>query len=90
MRSLKKQICESFFNPILYFLPTLVFIAADDFWGINNAWKISFPVAFALVFYVYFMYRRMFFGTACLRPATWCCHYIHRGFRNFARIRLYR
>lgn len=60
MQSLKKQICESFFNPILYFLPALVFIVADDFWGIHSAWKVSFPVAFALVFYVYFMYRRMF------------------------------
>lgn len=60
MQSLKKQISESFYNPILYFLPTLVFIVVDDFWGLNNAWKISFPVAFALVFYVYFQYRRMF------------------------------
>ncbi|NLI72294.1 MAG: hypothetical protein GX361_06125 [Bacteroidales bacterium] len=60
MQNLKKQISESFFNPILYFLPTLVFIVADDFWGMNYAWKISFPIAFALVFYVYFMYRRMF------------------------------
>lgn len=60
MQSLKKQISESFFNPILYFLPTLVFIVVDDFWGIDNAWKISFPVAFALIFYVYSMYRRMF------------------------------
>ena len=60
MQSLKKQISESFYNPILYFLPTLVFIVVDDFWGLNNAWKVSFPVAFALVFYVYFQYRRMF------------------------------
>lgn len=60
MQNLKKQISESFFNPILYFLPTLVFIVADDFRGMNYAWKISFPIAFALVFYVYFMYRRMF------------------------------
>ena len=60
MQSLKKQLSESFYNPILYFLPTLVFIVVDDFWGLNNAWKVSFPVAFALVFYVYFQYRRMF------------------------------
>lgn len=60
MQQLKKQIRESFFNPILYFLPTLVFMVVDDFWGLNMAWKISFPVAFALVFYVYFVYKRMF------------------------------
>ncbi|NLO70800.1 MAG: hypothetical protein GX102_07675 [Porphyromonadaceae bacterium] len=61
MQKLKKQISESFFNPILYFLPALVFMVVDDFWGINTAWKVSFPFAFALVFYVYFMYKRMFF-----------------------------
>ena len=61
MQKLKKQISESFFNPILYFLPALVFMVVDDFWGINTAWKVSFPFAFALVFYGYFMYIRMLF-----------------------------
>lgn len=60
MQKLKKQISESFFNPILYFLPTLVFIVVDDFWDENMAWKVSFPVAFVLMFFVYFRYRRMF------------------------------
>lgn len=60
MQKLKKQISESFFNPILYFLPALVFILVDDFWDENMAWKLSFPVALAVIFYVYFMYKRMF------------------------------
>lgn len=60
MQHLKRQIRESFFNPILYFLPALVFMLVDDFLGENAAWKISFPVAFALMFYVFFVYKRMF------------------------------
>ncbi len=60
VQKLKKQISESFFNPILYFLPALVFILVDDFWDENMAWKLSFPVALAVIFYVYFMYKRMF------------------------------
>lgn len=60
MKELKRQIRESFFNPILYFLPALVFIVADDFWGEIEAWKISFPIALGLMFYVYFRYRKLF------------------------------
>ena len=60
MEQLKKQIRESFFNPMLYFLPALVFMVADDFWDENIAWKVSFPIAFALMFYVFLMYKRLF------------------------------
>ena len=60
MKELKKQIRESFFNPILYFLPLLFFIVMDDFFGLNNAWKISFPIALGLIFYVYIAYNRLF------------------------------
>ena len=60
MKQLKRQIRESFFNPILYFLPALVFMVTDDFWGENTAWKISFPIALGLMYYVFFMYQRMF------------------------------
>ena len=60
MEELKKQIKESFFNPILYFLPLLIFIVVDDLSGLNMAWKISFPVALGLVFYVYLSYKRLF------------------------------
>ena len=59
MEQLKKQIRESFFNPMLYFLPALVFMVADDFWDENIAWKVSFPIAFALMFYVFLMYKRL-------------------------------
>ena len=60
MKQLKRQIRESFFNPILYFLPALVFMVADDFWGENIAWKVSFPIALGLMYYVFFMYKRLF------------------------------
>lgn len=60
MEKLKKQINESFFNPILYFLPLLVFIIGNNFWGLELAWKISFPVAIVLLFYVYQFYNRLF------------------------------
>jgi len=59
MPKLKKQIKESFFNPSFYFLPLLVFMVADEFLDLTMAWKISFPIAFGLVFYVYFVYNRM-------------------------------
>ena len=60
MDELKKQIKDSFFNPILYFLPLLIFFVVDDMFGLNMAWKISFPVALGLVFYVYLSYNRLF------------------------------
>jgi len=60
MEKLRKQIRESFFNPILHFLPLIIFLVVDDFYGMSVAWKISFPVAFVLLFYVYFKYSRIF------------------------------
>lgn len=60
MKQLKKQIGESFFNPILYFLPLLVFIVGDNFWGLDMAWKISFPVAMLTILFVYRFYNRLF------------------------------
>jgi len=60
MQALRKQIKESFFNPILHFLPLLVFLVLDDFFGMNIAWKVSFPIALGLLIYVYFTYNRIF------------------------------
>lgn len=60
MEKLKKQISESFFNPILYFLPLMVFILGNNFFGLTLAWKISFPVAMLTIFYVYKYYNRLF------------------------------
>lgn len=60
MDKLKKQIGESFFNPVLYFLPLMVFILVNNLSGLNLAWKISFPVALLAVFYVHRFYNRLF------------------------------
>jgi isopentenyldiphosphate isomerase len=60
MEKLRKQIKESFFNPILHFLPLILFLVVDDFFGMSAAWKVSFPSALILLVYVYFFYNRIF------------------------------
>lgn len=60
MKHLKQQISESFFNPVLYFLPLIVFIISNNFLGLDFAWKISFPLAMFLLFYIYKNYNRIF------------------------------
>jgi isopentenyldiphosphate isomerase len=60
MQKLRKQIKESFFNPVLHLLPLLVFLVVDDFFGMNMGWEISLPIAFVLLIYVYFVYKRIF------------------------------
>ncbi len=60
MEKLRKQIRESFFDPILHFLPLIVFLVVDDFWGMNTAWKVSFPLALILLIYTYIVYNRIF------------------------------
>lgn len=60
MDNIRKHIKESFFNPILHFLPLLVFLVVDDFFGMVLAWEISFPFAFILMTYIYFVYNRIF------------------------------
>ena len=60
MQTLRKQIKESFFNPVLHLMPLLIFLAVDDFYGMNMGWKISFPIALGLLIYVYFVYNRIF------------------------------
>lgn len=59
MDKFKKQINESFFNPVLHFLPVIVFMLVDDFMGLQNAWVISMSVSVLLAVYVYFVYRRI-------------------------------
>jgi isopentenyldiphosphate isomerase len=60
MQKLRKQIKESFFNPVLHLLPLLVFLVVEDFLGMTMGWKISFPIALGLLIYVYFVYNRIF------------------------------
>ena len=60
MEKLRKHIKESFFNPIFHFLPLLLFLVVNDFFGMNVAWKVSFSFALILLIYVYFVYNRIF------------------------------
>lgn len=60
MEKLRKQIRESFFNPILHFLPILVFLVVDEFFGLNTAWLITFPLTLVLLVYVFYAYNRIF------------------------------
>ena len=60
MKKLRKQIKESFFNPILHLLPLLFFLVLDEFYGMNLAWKISFPLVMILIIYVYYSLNRAF------------------------------
>ncbi len=60
MNKLRKQIRESFFNPVLHLFPILFFLVVDELFGMNIAWKVSFPIALILLVYVFFVYNRMF------------------------------
>ena len=55
MQKLRKQIKESFFNPILHLLPLLIFLVVEDFYGMSMGFKISFPIALGLLIYIYFV-----------------------------------
>lgn len=57
---MKKLIRNTFFNPILHFLPLLTFLVVDEFYGMSIAWKIAFPVVVMLVFYLYYVYNQAF------------------------------
>lgn len=59
MKRLKQQINESFFNPVLHFLPLIVFMVVDDFWGLGTAWAMSLVVCLLLFVYIYFGYRKI-------------------------------
>lgn len=60
VKKLKRQIGESFFNPILYFLPLMVFVISNNFLGLMEAWKVSFPIALGLLIYIYKRYYAVF------------------------------
>ncbi len=55
-----EKIKESFFNPILHFLPLLIFLVVDDFFGINAAWSVSIPASLMVLLYVYYFHTRVF------------------------------
>jgi isopentenyldiphosphate isomerase len=60
MQKLRSQINESFFNPILHFLPLFIYIVMEDFYDSRIAWMVALPVSLLLLFYIYFVYKKLF------------------------------
>lgn len=60
MEKVRKQIRESFFNPVLHILPLPVFMVVEEFWNTSSAWMTIFPLFAFLLLYVYFLYSRIF------------------------------
>ncbi|MDR0370726.1 MAG: hypothetical protein LBH80_02580 [Prevotellaceae bacterium] len=59
MENLKKQIKESFFNPVLYLSPLITFIITNNTFGKGIAWLVALSVAFCITVYVRFRYHRL-------------------------------
>lgn len=59
-QSLTKHIRESFFNPILYILPVLIFIVVDNFSNLTYAWITSLVAAGGLILYIHKNYNHSF------------------------------
>lgn len=59
MKRLRKQINETFFNPVIHFLPLIVFMVVNDFWDLKTAWIATLPVIVILFLYIYFFYRKI-------------------------------
>ena len=59
-RMLNKLIRESFFNPVLHFLPVFVFLIVEESAGLGYAWMFSLPIVLLVGAYIRFMYDSIF------------------------------
>lgn len=60
MQQYKKQINESFFNPLLHFIPLLLFILIDDNFGSSAALISVYVIVVATLLYSYLMYVNIY------------------------------
>lgn len=60
MQSFRKQINESFFNPLLHFIPLLLFLIIDDVFGNSVALAIIYAVVVAILFYSFLLYSHLY------------------------------
>jgi len=60
MQNQKKRIRESFFNPLLHFIPLLLFLVIDDVLGSSISLSIIYFVVVAILVYSYFYYRNLY------------------------------
>lgn len=60
MQQYRKQINESFFNPLLHFIPLLLFLIIDDIFGISFALTCVYAVVVSILLYSYFLYSNIY------------------------------
>lgn len=60
MDKLRKQIKESFFNPIYHFFPLIVFLIVDNVAGRNWAWSIAIPLFLIFTICLFIAYNQLF------------------------------
>ena len=56
---MKTKIKESYFNPTIHFLPTLIFLLVNDFNLLIPAWGISLLAAISTLFYAVYAHRKL-------------------------------
>ena len=56
---MKTKIKESYFNPTIHFLPTLIFLLVNDFNLLIPAWGISLFVAISTLFYAVYFHKKL-------------------------------
>ncbi len=60
MQSFRKQINESFFNPLLHFIPLLLFLLIDDNFGSSIALAMVYFVVVAILVYSFLLYFNIY------------------------------
>jgi len=60
MQQYRKQINESFFNPLFHFIPLMLFLLINDFWGTRIALSIVYAVVVSILLYSYFLYTNIY------------------------------
>lgn len=60
MEKLRKQINESFFNPVLHLLPLILFLVTGELYSFSAGIMVSSLAALLLIAYMFFVYRSLF------------------------------
>jgi len=60
MQQYRKQINESFFNPLFHFIPLMLFLIINDFWTTSFALSIVYAVVVSILLYSYFLYTNIY------------------------------
>ncbi|HLP04836.1 MAG TPA: hypothetical protein VK152_05330 [Paludibacter sp.] len=60
MSNLRKQIRESFFNPVLHLFPLVLYLVINEFYGMQVALEIAYPFTIVLAIYIFAAYNQLF------------------------------